>query len=41
MVFQNLMADHEEEILQHHKTIQWNDPAIAKAYSFHRTRSAA
>ena len=33
MLFQTMMADHEEEILAHHATIEWNDPGIAKAYA--------
>jgi hypothetical protein len=33
MLFQTMMADHEEEILAHHATIEWNDPDIARAYT--------
>ena len=33
MLFQTLMADHEEEILVHHKTLDWNDADVAKAYT--------
>ena len=33
MLFQTMMADHEEEILAHHATLDWNDADIAKAYT--------